>query len=676
MTTARFTSAWLTLLLAVLLCAPSANGSGHRRALLIGIDDYSASRLPFPAGSPTVESRDWRDLRGAVNDVSILRELLVLLYGFKPEDIVTLTDQGATRAAILEAIDRDLVQPAAKGDVLFYYFAGHGSQVPNSRSDEADRLDESIIPADSRRGAPDIRDKELRRLFNSALDRGAFLTLLLDHCHSGSGVRSLPTTRRARGIRPASRDVRDGAGYGPAPDRRGALVLAATQDLDAAWEVADEDGRMHGAFTWALIRALRDAGGSEPAEETFLRAQARLRSETPYQEPVMAGIPAARLRPFLGARLDRRGEQVVVAVESVRPDGSVLLQGGWANGLSVGSELTLAGRSRTSPRLVVTTILGLGRSEARLMAGSTLTGAIRSGALVELSAWAPPPGKPLRVWWPQAPLHGSSLGELARSLRAEAARGVIDRATSPEDADYILVQRHTSHRLEFAWLRQGAGISRHTKGSLPERTAWVAGETGPANSTLVDTLRRLRRIHAWLQLQTPPGACAPYRLAIVNERGMTASAGAPLRGGDRYHSVLRPVAPARQDIARRYYYLFVIDSHGRAFLLYPRGGSVENRFPIDASPSEITLDEAGGFRIVKPFGPDTYILLSTDEPLPNPWILEWDGVRRTPIHLSPLEELFLTPSGRSSRRVAIPSRWSIERVVLESVPPRRTKSGG
>src|SRR5204863_464530 len=101
-----------------------------------------------------------------------MRQMLELVHGFAPHDIVTLTDQAATRAAILRAIETHLIAPAAAGDIVFFFYAGHGSQVRNTRSDEADQLDESIVPADSRRGAPDIRDKELRRLFNRILGRG------------------------------------------------------------------------------------------------------------------------------------------------------------------------------------------------------------------------------------------------------------------------------------------------------------------------------------------------------------------------------------------------------------------------------------------------------------------------------------------------------------------------
>src|SRR6185369_1924676 len=134
-----------------------------------------------------------------------------------------------------------------------------GSQVKNSRSDEPDKLDESIVPADSRRGADDIRDKELRRIFNAILDRGAHLTVMIDACHSGSGARGLLTQARPRGIRPDLRDVADGGDAGPRPENRGALVISSAHDDEIAVETRDDGGTMHGAFTWAWMRAMRDA---------------------------------------------------------------------------------------------------------------------------------------------------------------------------------------------------------------------------------------------------------------------------------------------------------------------------------------------------------------------------------------------------------------------------------
>ncbi|HEX7152513.1 MAG TPA: caspase family protein [Thermoanaerobaculia bacterium] len=341
----------------MLLMAAAAERAAHptqKRALLVGINDYSASTLPVQSDAP---DRGWPSLLGAVNDVTTLRELLLA----RDFEVVSLTDQQATRRAIVGQLER-LARTVRRGDVVFFYFAGHGSQVRNSRSDEADGLDESLVPADSRRGGADIRDKELRRLFNRILDHGAKLTVMIDSCHSGSGARG-----RTRAIARDERDVADAAPYGPYPEDRGALVIAAAQDYDRAGEVPDADGKMRGAFTWAWLRALRDAQPNEAAVETFLRAQARLRGETPLQEPVLAGNDTARQTPFLGERPAAR--RSVVAVEQVQRDGTVVLQGGWANGLVPGDDVQ---------GVRVTKLLGPGRSE-----GIREADAPRAGELLE-----------------------------------------------------------------------------------------------------------------------------------------------------------------------------------------------------------------------------------------------------------------------------------------------------
>ncbi len=413
-------------LLCLSLCAlflTAEAHAAHRRALLVGINDYTASRLGMRPPLPPPAGRDWPNLSGAVTDVHALEEILVLVYGFNRRDIVTLTDQAATRAAILQTLEQHLVKTAAKDDVAVFYFAGHGSRVRNSLSEERDKLDESIVPADSRAGALDIRDKELRSLFNRILDGGARLTVILDNCHSGSGARGLATGALPRGIKPDLRDVADRT-KSPHPENRGALVLAATQDYDAAWETRDSDGVFHGAFTWALLRSMREASSGEPAIQTFLRAEARMRAETPFQQPVPAGDEDVRLAPLFGARVDRRDDRVVVAVEKAKSDGTVVIQGGWANGLAVGSELRVANGPPTAPRLTITALQSLGQSEARLLPPGALPAAIHSGALLEVVAWSFPPDRPLRVWMPRVAENAKQIAGLARLLAAEARQPI------------------------------------------------------------------------------------------------------------------------------------------------------------------------------------------------------------------------------------------------------------
>src|ERR1700682_1910492 len=99
------------------LATVGLHAAERRRALLIGINDYTASHLGVRPIGPPAPGRDWPNLAGAANDVRILKEMLPLLYGFAPGDIVTIIDQAATRSAILGTIERHLVAPASKGDV-------------------------------------------------------------------------------------------------------------------------------------------------------------------------------------------------------------------------------------------------------------------------------------------------------------------------------------------------------------------------------------------------------------------------------------------------------------------------------------------------------------------------------------------------------------------------------
>jgi hypothetical protein len=729
----------LKIAFVLMMFAATTAAAPHRLALLIGIDDYSASRLAaIRAAAP---DRDWPNLAGAVNDTAAMRELLVLLHGFDTRDIVTLNDQSATRSAMLSAANR-LAAEAAKDDVIFFYFSGHGSQVKNSRSDEPDKLDESIVPADSRRGADDIRDKELRRIFNAILDRGARLTVMIDACHSGSAARGLLTLARPRGIRPDLRDVADGGDYGPRPENRGALVISASHDDEEAREARDEWQTMHGAFTWGWMRAMRDAAPDEPAIETFTRAQARLRAEMPFQNPVLAGNAEQRLTPFLGTGDVLRTAHGTLVVERVRSDGTAVISGGWVHGITAGSELGVVGE-RSQPPLTVTALLGLGRCEARVPAAAHL----RSGDRLELTGWAAPPPRPLRVAIPRlsagvndaalfarraaaiaaehelawitdptvrTPEHllrragarweildaagrassfvsdDEALRALARLRRGTslfvqtpatemlaaqiAGPAVIEVVDHAEDADYVLAGRFVRNHVEYAWVRPNARRSdRHASG-LPLRTTWITDAGDDTALVLRHRALRLHKIEAWSLLESPPEGRWPYRLALRRERdGQLVADGGSVAGDEAYTLELRAASPVAKRTARRHVYVFTIDSYGQSVLLFPVSGSVENHFPLAGAVTPPAVIPLGAkFEVAPPYGVDTYILLATDEPFADPWILQWDGVRGPmPAMTSALDRLVaLTGSTERGTRLLTPATWSIERIVIESVRPR------
>jgi hypothetical protein len=438
---------WISLLLAPLVAASAAQaaakGQPSRRALLIGVDDYSATRLRRPADAVAPpRDRVWPQLLGAVNDVGILRDMLTGLYRFKRKDIVTLTNQDATRAAIFDAMEK-LIASTSKGDIVLFYYAGHGSRVSNSGSEEQDKMDESVLPADSRLGASDIRDKELRRIFNRILDRGARLTVVFDTCFSGSADRNtLFIARPTRGVAPDSRDVRDASKAGPWPSSRGALVLSATDDETTAAETRDPDGKFHGAFSWALFQAVRDAEAGEPAADTFLRARARLQLEMPSQNPVIAGNDEARLNPFLDVRTDRSNGRTVVAVEDVESDGTIVVQGGWANGIAAGSDLEGGGQ-----HLEVTALDGITKCRARVLRNraSTSTAALHAGSLLQVVGWVAPRERPMRVFIPRTSASTATLADSARQMAQEAARRKLKWIDDPTAVmpDFVVRKRES-----------------------------------------------------------------------------------------------------------------------------------------------------------------------------------------------------------------------------------------
>jgi hypothetical protein len=457
------------------------------------------------------------------------------------------------------------------------------------------------------------------------------------------------------------------------------------------------------------------------------------------------------LRPFLDTRSDRRGDRTVLAVESVRDD-AIIIEGGWVNGLSIGSELRIVDDRELAARLAITQVDSL-RSEARMVGKRPIPQALHSGTLVEVVGWAAPPIRPLRIWIPSSNRNAAEIAKLARGMFNEVQRrklrwvpdpinvtpshvvrplgkawelldqngsAVLNEAaipsavarlqpgsslfmqfpapsgfassiasdsegveivSSPQKADYILTGRYTNSRLEYAWIRPLVRNDDARKSGLPQRSAWTLVDARDrtrreAATTLREAVLRLRRIHGWNLLEAPPGPRAPYRLALQRTANGEIIKDGALIGNETYKVTLTASVPRVIENAPRYYYAFVIDSHGKSYLAFPSSdsGSVENRFPIGEPAATIVLGEDAKFSVMEPYGVDTYFLLSTDEPLPNPSILEWDGVRAPSWNAppTPLEELFLlTTDPTRGRRTVVTSRWSLEKLIFESVPPRQ-----
>lgn len=144
-----------------------------KKALLVGINRY-----PDPAN----------ELKGCVNDVHQMAETLKSRCGFPGGgNMRILTDARATTKAILDGLAW-LTAGASPGDSLVFHYSGHGSQVPDLHSDETtDRLDEILCPYDLDWDHP-LTDDDLAAA-GVNVPQGALLTVILDCCHSGTGLR-------------------------------------------------------------------------------------------------------------------------------------------------------------------------------------------------------------------------------------------------------------------------------------------------------------------------------------------------------------------------------------------------------------------------------------------------------------------------------------------------------
>src|SRR3712207_2611458 len=114
------------------------------KALLVGINSY-----------------DETPLRGCVDDVRVMHELLQARYGLLPDNTRLLLEGAATAAAITEGIrwllqpddepSRRLLrwlQPDDEPSIRLFHFSGHGAYVADEDGDEPDGQDECLVPVD------------------------------------------------------------------------------------------------------------------------------------------------------------------------------------------------------------------------------------------------------------------------------------------------------------------------------------------------------------------------------------------------------------------------------------------------------------------------------------------------------------------------------------------------
>jgi len=293
------------VLLAAIAASPPvlrAQDQQHYHVLLVGV--------PQPAGSlfPNLSAVD-KDLKGLA---------LVLEKNWHvPADSVVIEDSSerTTKQGIVDLIQKTLIEPCKKGDVVYFGYSGHGYQVFDDSKPA--KLSQAIVPADVRYlGADDpkrglkqgevdpdslLTGPEIGKLFDPLKNVTSNVTLTFDCCHSGQITRGAFRARGADNPAVARYLARGGKQQddetiGNVIGGRGLVCLSAAAPDQLAWESSDG-----GVFTQALLHALQNPGtGKRSYQSLFNEIYAQCKSEKlpAPQDPQIEGDAS---RAILGA---------------------------------------------------------------------------------------------------------------------------------------------------------------------------------------------------------------------------------------------------------------------------------------------------------------------------------------------------------------------------------------
>jgi len=263
-------------------------------AVVVGIEEYF--KLP--------------EVPHATADARLVRDLLIYTRGV-PAANVRLLDRGANRETMLAAVGEAAGQ-AKRGGTVWVYFAGHGAASP----DTGERM---LLGDDVRTELASFaaRSVTVGELKEAAGQHGHRVQLLLDACYTGQ-------TRSGDALMPGARFAVPS--YASQPSGK-ALEWSAASANEFSGPLP---GMGHGAFTWAMVGALRGwadgqisgtPDGRVTAEEASLYVEEALRNLGLHdQHPVMSvGDGAGWVLTAAPGRLESAPDLRAIVASSVAP---------------------------------------------------------------------------------------------------------------------------------------------------------------------------------------------------------------------------------------------------------------------------------------------------------------------------------------------------------------------
>ena len=619
-------------------------------ALIVGIDRYRHSDARVPGAV-------FSDLRGAVGDALRFKQALAELYGVAVDTsargacdsssaaTTTLTDDCATRARVLEALEQRIAT-LRPGDTLLFYFAGHGSRY---RDDEARDQDSgyngTILPTDARSpdGAPgDIFDVELKQLKDRATAAGLFFVSVFDSCNSATATRAgaAGLSRSApalAGAAPPRRPVTDPVSSNT--DRGYWVHLAAAQDGEEAQETGGGAvGARAGVFTTALLDTLRMPGMREGTfgdliHEVRLRVAARGHAgQTPSAEGALTAVLGARSR-------------TAVLYDVTHARGTTTLQAGTTGGITHGSRFALyasqADAGARLARIATASVTSVAGTTATLALDTPLPRALPLRLVAEeIAHFLPGDALAVAIDLPAGPSRDATEAALrATGFATVSTTGATRLVAATDDADAIALRADDGTLL-------AASLGRPDDPAFADR--------------LTDALRKVARVQQLLALRTSGlagDAADPFQVAAcVAPDGYRPTACPPLQaGGVRRIGVGERITATVINRGARpaYVYVLAIDPYHAVDVVLPKPGEFDQPLPPNQPyrRSAMSFDTPGAYR---------FVVLASARPIrADAFQQAGTGARDIAACTSPLERLLCaTSEGRRDAGVTAVGDWS------------------
>jgi hypothetical protein len=345
-------------------------------ALLIGVDCYLPNRLPDGGFYPS--------LGGCVRDINHVENFLKNRLGLPDEQIIKLTASNGSTDQPTEPKElwptyknmvtafKKITDMAQPGEQVYVHYSGHGGRSVTSfpKLKGKTGLDESLVPTDiGNSEARYLRDLEIAHLLKSMTDKGLFVTLIFDSCHSGGatrggtpgtgvrGISSIDTTERPADSLVATEEELEKTWQGAAPETtrsaqlgagwftpmKNSLLLAACRADELANEFPFDGDESNGALTYWLLDSLKQIGPSLTFDMLHDRILAKVHAKFPQQTPQLHGDGARVV--FDTGSVPRPPSARVISVD--RSKKRVRIEMGQAQGIGKGARFAIYSAATT-----------------------------------------------------------------------------------------------------------------------------------------------------------------------------------------------------------------------------------------------------------------------------------------------------------------------------------------